>query len=75
MTFQHEIKDWGSRALWTAIEAGLAVVLAANLMNFDISTLQAAGVAALSAALTVASKFVRVKKTEAEDRTEPQSQI
>lgn len=71
MTFQHELKEWGSRALWTALEAGIAVVIAANLMDFNISTLQAAGVAALSAGLTVASKFVRVKKTESEDRTEP----
>lgn len=75
MISQHEIKEWGSRALWTAIEAGIAVLIAANLMDFDVSTLQAAGVAALSAGLTVISRFVRVKKTEAEDRTEPQAQV
>lgn len=74
MNSQHELsnelRDWGSRALWTALEAGIAVVLAANLLSFDISTAQTAAVAALSAGLTVASKFIRVKKTQSEEKTE-----
>jgi hypothetical protein len=65
-----DIKNWGSRALWTALESGLAVLLAANLLSFDVTTVQAAGVAALSSGLTVISAFVRHQREEAEDKTE-----
>lgn len=63
------LKDYAERALWTAIETGLAIVIGTNLLNIDIDSLQTAGVSALSAGLTVISVYVRKKRVRSEEAT------
>ena len=62
-------KDYAERAIWTAIETGLAIVIGTNLLNIDIDSLQTAGVSALSAGLTVISVYVRKKRARSEEAT------
>ena len=45
--------DIAERAAWTAIQAGLAVLLADTTGMVDVGTLRAAGLAAVAAALSV----------------------
>ncbi len=66
MTFPPDAKDYIERAVWTAIETALAVIIGTNLMDIDLDTLQAAGISGLSAALTVMSVYVRKKRAQSE---------
>lgn len=66
----NDFKDYAERSAWTAIETGLAVVIGTGIMDLSVSTLQVAGIAALSAVLTVMSVYVRKKRVEAESRTD-----
>jgi hypothetical protein len=65
-SLRDELKDPLTRAAWTAAEAFLAVVIGSGVMDLGVSTLQAAGIAATSAALTVVLAWVRQKRTDAE---------
>jgi type II secretory pathway pseudopilin PulG len=45
--------DVAERTFWTFVETFLSIVLVAGVANWDISTLRAAGLSALAAALAV----------------------
>jgi hypothetical protein len=65
-SLRDQLKDPLVRAGWTAAEAFLAVVIGSGVMDLSVSTLQAAGIAATSAALTVVLAWVRQQRTAAE---------
>ena len=62
----NDFKDYAERAIWTGIETGLAVVIGTGVMDVSISSLETAGIAALSSVLTVMSVYVRKKRVESE---------
>lgn len=51
-----DIRDAFERAVWTAVEAGLAVLVIA-----DVETIKAAGIAALAALIAAAKAFAKSK--------------
>jgi hypothetical protein len=61
-----ELRDPSIKALWTALEAFLGVIVGSGVMSLDVSVLQAAGVAALSGVLTVGLAYVRQKRISSE---------
>jgi hypothetical protein len=67
-----ELHDPCVRALWTALEAFLGVIVGSGVMSLDVSVLEAAGVAALSGVLTVALAYVRQKRIQSEGVANPE---
>lgn len=53
--------DLGWRGLWTALQAFIAVLLGASAGMIDANVLQAAGVAALGAGLSVVKSYAGQK--------------
>jgi hypothetical protein len=65
-----ELKEALTRAGWTAVESFLAVIIASGMIDVSISTLQAAAISGVSAALTVVMVWVREKKSSVDKETE-----
>jgi hypothetical protein len=57
--------DMGERALFTFLETFLALVLASGTDWLNLSTIRAAGIGALAAALAVVKAAIASRKTEA----------
>ena len=74
-SLRDELKDPLTRAGWTAAEAFLAVLIGSGVMDLGVSTIQAAGIAATSAALTVLLAWVRQKRAEAEQSTDTDAPV
>ena len=55
----HDYKDLAYRSFWTFVEAFLAVMIGSGALELDVSTVEAAGVAGIGAALTVVLVFAR----------------
>jgi hypothetical protein len=61
-----DFRDMATRAGWTAAETFLALVLASGTLDLGVSTVEAAGVGAISAALTVVLVWVRQRRAASE---------
>lgn len=60
------MKDIIERAGWTAAESFLAVVIGSGVLDLSVTTLEAAAISAMSAAVTVVFVWVRQKRAEIE---------
>lgn len=62
------LRDMAERTLWTATESFLAVIIGSGVLDLSVSTLQAAGISAISAAVTVVFVWVRQQRAKLEAR-------
>jgi hypothetical protein len=61
-----DFKDMLTRAGWTGLETFLAVVLGSGALDLGATTVQAAGLAAISSGITVVLVWVRQKRADAD---------
>jgi hypothetical protein len=59
MPTRHELRDLGLRALWTAIETFLGVLIGSGVLDLAISTAEAGAMAAATAVATLVIVFAR----------------
>jgi len=60
------MKNMLERAGWTAAESFLAVVIGSGVLDLSVTTVEAAAISAISAAITVVFVWVRQKRAEAD---------